>query len=1054
MAKITNLVDFEPYFPNIQKLHSEWKSACPFCPEESGQLYVQDGRSFVGEDRMVWFLNSNRVFCRECQRQGRGKNGTYGLRDLGVHFELEVGRIQQVDWEPVQEPLTVWSDETVEQYHAQVDRDYWYNIGWDDDVIDRFRLGRGYISGYNNAHTIPMDVRRVGTEQVDKWYGSGRQDGGNRKLRGSISYYVWEIINNPKSDTVLIAEGEKDAITLAWLFPEYNVIASFGSTFWNFSKTVDLMQRGYKNVWVFQDNDEAGESFGYKIAEMAVTRYLPLEVQTLFWEEAETKFGDVTDGLEFFSGRDLRDFLEALLHSPQISLDLENMPANQFFTAPIDESQIVSLSEIRADEGVNSLNEQINTFISTYASLYKRGQGRLKLIKAPPGAGKSYRMVKNAEEHAFHAQIDAIRRKVQLQQMIDDLAEKAVTDEDKTMVEQLRKKLAEFSVASVAWLGQYKEGWADIEKMSDNPALWFNFEARSEDNCANYDLVQRLGANNHHIGSFCKVGCPHRETCVQSGYLAQEQDMKNYPITFFRHQHLGSSYLTREKYSLIVIDENPTAVMETPITAYDTDVIIHDAMVAENHPEVVILFDAVRATMGVCKPKEVVSGADFLKILNKQILTLTDNAHNLVTLLAEVDDELVYDAQPNFISGDEDQVLPRVLPQLVIAIRKELADFTENPDNQIPSAINCVYGKLEIYTRTIAKIPKKTPIVVLDATAFPKLYDGMFGRTVEVFAPAIRNKKANVVVLRGSDFTKSQVNRELSKFYDDIDQILAQTQVTNLLGEVVDLSDVQGDPFNIFESSVLRQVYQLAHTVSSRHGNTLVVTHKIIRKIMEAVTDIPNVDWGHYGALRGTNKYEDYPAILLIGAYRVPYDTVYRKVAYWSRLLGWFDPIDHELIKKQALYHGTVEEGTYISSNNILLDQYIHMVEAGELIQSAERIRPHSTDEQKFVYLAANRPALNYVTTLGYKKDFIDEGFGSKTASMEDFMRTRYATEGKFPTYAEIIDKFHIGRSKIAEARKRIKEEFDNDTTPTVNQGSEHDLSEMAYYPDGSPFNI
>ena len=69
-------------------------------------------------------------------------------------------------------------------------------------------------------------------------------------------------------------------------------------------------------------------------------------------------------------------------------------------------------------------------------------------------------------------------------------------------VDKQKKLLKEYSFNSIAWYAPYKSGIEELLNMGADPFLWYNFQARSPDNCDVHSITARLGENNHTIGKF------------------------------------------------------------------------------------------------------------------------------------------------------------------------------------------------------------------------------------------------------------------------------------------------------------------------------------------------------------------------------------------------------------------------------------------------------------------------------------------------------------------------------------------------------------------------
>jgi hypothetical protein len=229
---------------------------------------------FHGEDRFVWWLGENRFFCRRCKSQGRGRgeSGVYTPEDLAARLHVEISQtlIDAAPAERVEKPLKMlWSDRKVGEAHRRVDRDFWRRYGWDDATINHFRLGRGVVyTDDGEVNTIPMCIQKPFESPIDGYVIATRAigQGGKKHTPGSLHSYLWMIERYPDDKTIVVAEGEKDAISVSLL--GWNVATTLvGASVWSNEKTLFLKALGYERILVFGDNDEPGQSLNRMVAE-------------------------------------------------------------------------------------------------------------------------------------------------------------------------------------------------------------------------------------------------------------------------------------------------------------------------------------------------------------------------------------------------------------------------------------------------------------------------------------------------------------------------------------------------------------------------------------------------------------------------------------------------------------------------------------------------------------------------------------------------------------------------------------------------------------------
>lgn len=1035
---IKSIHELQTLFPPgtvISKTGGEMASPCPFCFSDGRNEVEYLGKRFVGTDRLIWRY-SHGVYCRHCALSGRGINGNgfYSWEMLAQQLSADIDNEfdMEIDAHIEEDPLRMlWDNTLVDKAHAKVERDYWYRFNWTDEIIDRFRLGYGTIyHADGDVHVIPMNVQHVSDEEENNairglYYVSGRRSGiPPKRTPGSSRSYYWEILNSASNKIAIVAEGEKDGITAAFLFPNANVYIAFGATTWTKQKTQILADFHYSEVWAFGDHDIAGSGLNRNICLWA--NALGMVGKYIAWDD---QFEDKTDITDVMSVLNAPATIEYILSHLKESEESATAGVTRALYIPDlgkteKTSEFIDLSELRG-VGINSLRGRINKFLNEYNDTKKRGRGVLQLLATPPGSGKTHTLIKVAEEKALEEHRKRVKEHQELLQQITNLEQEICSSFDsderaelQNILEILKKQEGLFSYASVAWYGQYKDGYQDLLATGANEEIWYNFEARNAGNCANIETVNTLAQNNHDIGQFCHRACPFMRDCERSGYLAQDIERRKYPITFFRFQHMLGDR-AEEYTSLNIVDENPSGLIDNnPVTFKAADVFAFaegwDLDLDDRRMgEAIDLFAlAVRSVIASNQDiNATISGNTVLSLLDKQVQALSNHNFNLNSIIEYIDyDTLVNYFQPTFITGDAQHIRKRCLPQFYKAIANELPDYTDNIVQNLPSCIHLVGDQMEIYAQEPITFSSNVPLIVADATALPILYDAMFRREVDVYAPQVKNTNAEIIVVHGSDWTKSQIASEIGK------QIISFKKTNEI------------DTESIYDQRIVRDALNIVSGLASRHEKLLVITHKNIRELFEKLIGekFDNIAWGHYGALRGSNSYQEFDAVVLIGAFRIPYDVMYRRISAWARLLGLNEELPTDTVIKAKAYDGQTVGHGYRTFDHWFSDLYVNMVEAGEMIQSAERIRPHSSDAKKYVYMVASRPALNYVGHVMSKNEFMKQFMETKEKHIKDFLLTFYAENGEYPSYRIVAEKFATSNSVIQKIRQKLEVENGN----------------------------
>ena len=1056
--------DLIKHFPRYTREGGEVKSPCPFCESSPSRLV------WAGDNRLHLYADGKGFYCRQCDSANRGGNGRktgyYTIEEVAVRLGLQV----DISYDPslssevLEKPLqNLWAQKQIDAAHQQVDYNFWLNeYGWAQATVDHFQLGRGTLYPRNpNTHLIPMKgLHKFGEKAQVFYYMSSRgYDKSGNKIKerspGSSKPYLWLHTTDENDKTIVICEGETDGIT-AYTIGYANIAVTFGSRTWVDEKAQLIKDLGFEKIIVLVDGDAAGVVLSNEIIESFLVR--KMECLQLDWR------GEAIDLNELFlqknKNRDeTRSWVENRLVVPRLFSKRRTKIIADITksTTEDDESQaIVPLDELRGT-GSQSLHHQISTFIAGY-DLMNRGAGQTLHLKAPPGSGKTHTLIRIAEKLAKEAiKAHANQRQTMLiakQQIETAIQADPGSQANRDSLNRIERQLAKLSKTAVAWYGQYKDGWDDLIKTGANTTLWYNYEARSESNCQNYERVTQLGNKNHDIGLFCKTACPFKDLCEKQGYLHQEIERRQYPITFFRHQHLGAGLQDDYKY-LAVVDEYSGHVLESnPVIFESHDIYPHyegwelDVISLEMVDAINDFAEAARATLssnagapqkledGSNNPDYTLSGARFLKKLDMHCKSIANKS--LSELVETIDPKMIQEAyQPNFIGSSTDQVMMRCLPQFFGVVLRELNDYTQQADNQFPSCLHLVSGRMEVYAPHILKTRHRTPLVVADATGISSLYEAMFNRQVISYEPMIRNPNLQTEIIYGSDWTKSQINREIGKSLADRKR-LVESHVMTLEGDTFDPSDVPIAD-DLYQSALISRSLAIVKYLAQQHESLLVVTHKDIKEVLESVvqgaypesgllhlSDKDRVAWGHYGSLRGTNNYEHYEAVCLIGVFRIPYNILWRRIQMWAWLLGIREYIEPDTGLQHSYYDYDSPDGVMMghehrSFAHRFAREFVDMVEKGEIQQSATRIRPHSTTKKKTIYFFGSRPALPFVDRLVSQSEWLKKTEDSPHHDLYRHMKKKYDDTAKFPAYREIREQFSVSNSTIRKIRKEIE---------------------------------
>jgi hypothetical protein len=1039
MIIIDSFADLEAQWPEPFQDHTgdQVQGQCPFCPPDYSTNYNANGIPFTGHKR--FWLRPAAILkggnCRDCKLAGRGDkgNGWYSFKSICEQLGAQSGtnvKSEAVDYERPREPLSkLWHDFMVDNAHKEVDYGYWWEkCRWPRELVDRFKLGWGDIkTAYiGPAHVIPMKIRNLDSE-VAGWYMEARKDGIKpHRTPGSSAGHFWLFETDPDSRTLVIAESAKNNIThvqLGWP----NVLSTFGAG--NISQDLInwIWTRGYRHLILTGDAGDGGAKFNDNLIRYANNVGKFESIKFIDWPDTYENNYDTTDLHRDLYGKDVRSVIEGWLQ------DRWEKPINVVIP-----DIILDLDEIRG-EGPTSTKGEIRHFFETYKP------GEMLILNVEMGGGKTHALVKEMErltlDHMQQRNID----KDMLEKQIADYEDQLKVEFDarnreaiSKLLNTARQALANFSYTAVAWFGQYRGGWDDLMELVDHPELWFNFEARNEENCDHYQLVQRLATNHHDIGRFCHSACPFAEKCRQSGYLAQDQARRQTGITFFRHPQLVIE--AKNEYPVAtVVDENPTHLWNVPMTIEDKDLYPHndpdDFENAAEYTLIALLMGAIRAAMSVNKgakpktPEYEIRGGRFLALVDEM---LQAKGTTLEQIMADLEDSSIADqVQPNYTGGD--RIQKRCIKDVFKAIQETLPLYLENKyiSNNVGTVIHCIGGTLQIFTHHDVRTRSRIPLIVADGTAMPETLMTMFRRKAKVVRLGFRNENAITTQITNSDWTKGEWNRQLGNRVS-----LAKRQLSKIIPESdpnnpIDISELPAGQ-DLYDSSYLKEATHLIQGLVDLHEKLLVICYKDVRWVLEQQIFLidptleKKIALAHYGSLRGTNQFQDWPAVVLIGAYRVPYDVLYREISMWAFLMGERGIIDDETVVAYEVYDGQATGYEFRSFAHPFAHQYVQQAEKSEIWQSAMRIRPHSTKQRKYIYIAMGRPVGKAINRVVKKKQFLDELRPSKRKAIyQEMLRIGKLTleeEGKvkMPSYAALAKRFAVSKGIITEIKDRI----------------------------------
>lgn len=1041
IKSVEDLISLWPDDARVEYSSSEIHTACPFCPPDTGDVYERDGRTFVGDNRFVIF--SNHAWCRDSQYHDKTVpkwiSFEYLAKFLGSDISPDFSTSSE-NFKPIVRQLETYTDTTIADAHANVFRKFWKKYGWTDATINRFKLGMYDMFMNTSFHIVPYKATDTETDEVTGWVMEGRapDEEGKSQTRRSVGLtqnYVFFIHENKDDRSIIITEGVKDGIT-AYQLGFRNILSISGATIWQKEKSAFLARHGFELALIVGDNDEAGKAFNQDVIDRNAAS--GIKTSQLVWDDEMRLKYDITNLLEDLGEIDALEYIAAHTQSGRPQKPVWSSLEPRKVDGQLDQDYI-EVEEIRGT-GERSIQYNLSTFIGEYKKKSTRGFGALLLLNASPGTGKTHTLVRTIEPIAQKRREQVELHKdnllseiARLQQEISEVPENEDTEANKSTLNSLLRSVNDLSYSSVLWFAKFRKSTQDLMELAQDSSLWFDYEGRHPDNCGNFGITQELGQKNHDIRSYCETACPLRDACRENGYLSQDEKMKKKSITIVRHQNLVNEGLIKQHKDLVVVDESPLDVIESPMEIERRT--LHPVtptwyMQLANDPEfpavksATLFVDGIRHMMDNCGDKEEISGSALFKKLDEFIVSHSDGAYDLVKVMENLDQRVFDDYyQPTYLVSGVTEIYYRTVPFIYKALSREYLWYKSNPDAD--TDVSQVTISRTRFTQTpilsllrmqTPKIRASTPVVVADATTRePELYQIGFDRRVEVYAPESRNPNLVEHVFYGRDFTATYRIKKFGALIRD-KKSRVERQAKNIHGEILNLDDIEMTD-NVYDDNyVANDYFDMITYVAARNESCLVVTHKDMQDLLEEPfrTKYPTlqerIKWGHFGALRGDNHYKDLKSAVIFGVPRIPYDVIARRARAWSAVGGRMEKIGKEMIYKTAPYGNHELGNEHITFLNPFAEKLVDIQEKGEIQQATERIRPHVTKEVKHVYYCMTRPmdAKNVSDVRPFYQVMREWRTEQKTEDAANYILDTILKTGKRPTINEVRRVSHL----------------------------------------------
>jgi hypothetical protein len=932
------------HVPGCVRVGREWKSLCP---------YTLPGQ-WTGEDRFVIRLEKDRIvtFTRGVMNEKHKPTShdfqelvdvlaaekslviSYSLPEILSTFETEgIGGTRGNAYHGARKTLKTYTFHDILPLHLKVQREYWYSLGINDKTIDAFRLGYGLHPGNRASklerHLIPIQVTDV------SWVFKSRKADPEDiphlappQMPNMLESSFFVDRSKPKN-IAYIVEGERALLSM-WQIKEelgddYSGMVfttSSGSSVWEEAWSKFILGLGFKTILIVKDNDVPGATYANAILSSFYTFDDSLEIDVIEWEEDRFPLKyDIGDLLSDYKQEAAELFLSLDRLSGKSGED-SNIYQPRFFPNFLEDDPTVfpPSIEVARDEMRGRTHFFVNKYKERYyypASEEEDGRGSLLLLQSDPGIGKSYMVTELLENFA-----------------LEKLQDPAYQGEGRR----------NYNIAALA--GERKNGWGDLMKHAKHPELWFNQQARNEDNCENYGVASALGSKGYNVRRFCETTCPLFSKCKESGYISQDERRKKFPLVYLRHQHLRVQEIL-SPMKLLVVDESPLG-MFSPITVSSYDLEkpqdwIFSSVDLRQNQIIYLVLQALRRLIS----DTMISGENTAVISGTSLLYRLDTllGGKLVSLMRDVElsfiEDLTSHTMRNIENEEQAKELPKAYFDLMFNIlAQETLEYYAQGIYRVQSKIHLYNQRYSLFDDTPIFFKENRPMIVADATADPELLSRATHRDVVIHNAAIRSPNAHTYAILGSENTKTSL-------------ILAETHP---------------------------DIVRFLKHVCQKHRSVLVVTYKALEDTIKAqLLALPeydplnwNVHFEHFNNLRGTNLYKEFESVVILGVPRMPPEDFNILTKSW--FAGDAENLNYTRIRIPCVYHGTKDAYEINTFADKRLQDFVDHTEAAEMLQCAARIRPHTDPgSDKFVYAMTARPFAHWHTRILTMREMLFE---------------------------------------------------------------------------------
>lgn len=442
---------------------------------------------------------------------------------------------------------------------------------------------------------------------------------------------------------------------------------------------------------------------------------------------------------------------------------------------------------------------------------------------------------------------------------------------------------------------------------------WYEWQPRNHldaagepDLCRHATTIGRWLDRGYSGMGFCSGVCSWRYVNEQCLWHAQKAESQ--PIIFGQHGHLAGGHPLMKQISLIIGDENP---LDTFLHNWQIPrrFIVPDGMDIRE-PLTELLHDLA----GVADRVQRAEGRDLLNLLGGATRVHEScTAINLSLGLLEPRIHAAWDV--------DDMPYAHVLPLARALLREAEAAQT---GREYPHRVYVANGDLHLLRRRpFAAEARDTPLIWLDGTGNPHIYETLFGRPVEVIAPNVQLHSRIFQVWDRTNGKGSVIDTKTGKLTEKA------TQLKQQIDRVVQVMD-----------------YQRPAVISFKDVMALFAVD----------------DHGHFGSARGTNRFVDCDALIVAGTPQPPLLQLDRdaRMLYHDRMQPF--QLEYYDAPRPFAYRDARGHSYAYPVSDFQHDPDLHALlwqkRDAELIQAAHRVRPvvQRSGVQPDIWLLTNVP--------------------------------------------------------------------------------------------------